>query len=563
MRVLLHVALLSLAVAASWANPARAWDEVQPAVAREAGDCVSWSQNRIDCFARSPTGSLTWIHRDHGKWSAPQDLGGKLAAAPSCVTRGPGGINCFAISAKGVLATIYLNGTKWGAWASLGGELKPSRVACLSHARDRIVCFARGRANQLMTRRWAGAKTWEPWSDLGGALTADPDCVIVGLTGAACFGRGAGGELVAFLPEAAGKSGGWTTLGGRIEGKPSCVRLKSGDVACAAQSRSGRLHMWRGVPVYGQSPGIITSTDDEVTAEPACALQAATLICFTRNPRRQLVRLSPGAGADTSHDGMLPAPQAAGITCLSVGENSMGCALTDADGKLHFAANENLQAGGRTEAEPPRTGAGAGNAEGLWYLSNLATGGMCRVHLSGDLAFGAKRLRAGPRCRTVDLPTRPAQWDEEGQELVFLTADSGVVLRFQTAQGGRWISPRRDTSFLLTRDPPEEASDLMASAARSDDEDNAAAELFGSWRLAADGEGELCTIRLTDTRAGAGFAASFGPDCDPRFAGVRYWAESGAALVFVGQGNVIVARFDSAGPGNWRSQALGGLTLTR
>jgi hypothetical protein len=563
MRVLLHVALLSLAAAAAWAKPAWAWDEIQPAVAREAGDCVSWSPNRVDCFSRSPSGSLTWIHRDHGKWSTPQDLGGKLAAAPSCITRGPGGINCFAISAKGVLATIYLNGTKWGAWASLGGELKPSRVACLSHARDRIVCFARGRTNQLMTRRWSGGKAWEPWSDLGGALSADPDCIIVGLTGAACFGRGAAGELVAFLPEAAGKSGGWTTLGGRIEGKPSCVRLKSGEVACAAQSRSGRLHMWRGVAVFGQAPGIVTSTDDEVTAEPACALQASTLTCFTRNPRRQLVRLSLGAGADTSHDGLLPAPQTVAITCLSIGEGGMGCALTDADGKLHFAADQNLRAGGVAEAEAPRTGEHQSTLEGLWYLSNLATGGMCRIHLSGDLAFGAKRLRAGPRCRTVDLPSRPAQWEEEGRELVFLSADSGVVLRFQTAQAGRWISPRRDTSFLLTRDPPEPASDLIVSAARADDQDEPAAELFGAWRVASDDLGELCTIRLTSARVGPGFAARWGADCDDRFAGVRYWTESGAALVLVGQGNVIVARFDSAGPDSWRSQALGGLTLTR
>ena len=165
MRKLLHAAVLSLAAALSGAVATQAWDEIQPAVAREAGDCVTWSANRIDCFSRSPSGSLTWIYRDHGRWSAPQDLGGKLAAAPSCVARGPGGINCFAISAKGVLATIYLNGTKWGAWASLGGTLKPSRVSCLSHARDRIVCFARGRTDQLMTRRWNGGKAWEPWRD--------------------------------------------------------------------------------------------------------------------------------------------------------------------------------------------------------------------------------------------------------------------------------------------------------------------------------------------------------------------------------------------------------------
>ena len=562
MRKLLHAAVLSLAAALSGAVAAQAWDEIQPAVAREAGDCVTWSANRIDCFSRSPSGSLTWIYRDHGRWSAPQDLGGKLAAAPSCVARGPGGINCFAISAKGVLATIYLNGTKWGAWASLGGTLKPSRVSCLSHARDRIVCFARGRTDQLMTRRWNGGKAWEPWRDLGGVLSADPECIIVGAAGAACFGRSATGQLVAFLPDAAGKSGGWTTLGGRIEGKPSCVRLKSGDAACAAQSGSGRLHMWRGMPVFAQNPGLMTSTDDEVTAEPACALQAGTLVCFTRNPRRQLVRRSVGAGADTSHDGVVSAPQPAGITCLSIGEDGIGCALTDADRKMHFAAGQDLQGGGGAEADAPQDDIASDGLEGLWYLSNLATGGMCRVHLSGDLAFGAKRLRAGPRCRTVDLPSRPAQWDDDGNELVFLTADSGIVLRFQPAQSGRWIGSRGNTSFLLTRDQPSESSDLMASAARPDDQDEAA-ELFGPWRVVADGQGQLCTIRLTNTRAGAGFAARWDPDCDPRLAGVRYWAESGAALVFVGQGNVVLARFDSAGPGSWRSQALGGLTLTR
>jgi hypothetical protein len=104
----------------------------------------------------------------------------------------------------------------------------------------------------------------------------------------------------------------------------------------------------------------------------------------------------------------------------------------------------------------------------------------------------------------------------------------------------------------------------MASAANGDAQNEpAAAELFGRWRVVADGEGELCSLRLTNARVGAGYAAHWGPECDLRFAGIRYWAESGAALVFVGQGNVILARFDSAGPGSWRSQALGGLTLTR
>lgn len=553
----LRWAVMFVAFALGWANAAHAWDEIQAVVAREAADCVSWSARRIDCFARSPSGSLVWTHRDKGVWSAPQDLGGKLAAAPSCIVRGPGGINCFAISAKGVLATIYLNGVKWSAWASLGGELKPSRVSCVSSARDRIACFARGRGDQLVTRRWNGGKAWEPWRNLGGALTADPDCIIVGAGNAACFARGASGELVAFLPDAGGRSGGWTTLGGRIEGRPSCVRLKSGDAACAAPSRSGRLHVWRGMPFFGQNPGLITSTDENVTAEPACALDAGAFVCFTRNSRGLLVRRSLGNGADTTHDGLVEAPLTAAIACLSFGEAGIGCALTDTDRRLHFASDASLRP---DAADEPAGPAEARTETGEWYLSNLATRETCRVQLTDDVAFGAKRLRVQRRCRAVDLPARPAQWDDDDDdEIVFLAADGRILMRFEQTESGRWVSAASGAGFLLSREAPGETGEpAMARPA-----DGQEAELVGPWRVTADGIGPLCTIRLTNARIDDGFAIRPDPDCDPRFMAVRYWTESGAALVFVGPGNVVVARFDSAGPGSWRSQALGGLTLTR
>jgi hypothetical protein len=565
------VLLSAVAILFAAARPALAWREIHPGVANEASECVSWSPGRIDCFSRTLSGSLSWVYFEGGKWSAPHDLGGKLAAAPSCVVRGPGGINCFATSAKGLLATIHLNGNKWSKWASLGGELKASRVACVAHARDRIVCFARGRGDRLMTRKWSGAKTWEPWRDLGGALSADPECIVVGAAGAACFGRGAAGELVAFLPDAAGKSGGWTTLGGRIEGRPSCVRLKSGEAACAAQSVAGRLHLWRGMPVFAENAGATTSLDDVVTAEPACALENATLVCLTRDNRRRLVRRSLGAAVDTTRDGVIDAPQAVALACLSLGPDGFGCVLTDAERKLRFARGQDLAA---APANPASAAAGQ-PTEGLWYLSNRRTGSTCRVLLASDLAFGAKRLRAGPRCRRfVGLPARPAQWDRLEQGLVFLAADGRVLIRFMAAPAGRWTSSQSETSgFLLTREPPGEVDDeatedtavsLAPVAAPSETGRTPMAEMYGAWRVFTDaGVLQLCTIGLTDAPAGDGYAVQTDPSCGDRFAGVRYWTGEGPALTLVGANNAVLARFDSAGPGEWRSAALGGVVLKR
>lgn len=570
-RTVLRGAAFVLALTALFATSgeARAWKEIHPGIAGEAGECVSWSATRIDCFSRTPSGSLSWVYFENGRWSAPHDLGGKLVAAPSCVVRGPGGINCFATSAKGVLATIYLNGDRWGKWASLGGVLKPSRVACVAHARDRIVCFARGRTDRLMSRAWSGGKNWEEWRDLGGAFSGDPECIVVGAAGAACFGRGAAGELVAFLPDPSGRSGGWTTLGGRIEGRPSCARLKSGEVACAAQNLAGRLHLWRGMPVFAENAGATSAVDEAVTAEPACGLENGTFVCISRNDRRELVRVSLGVGVDRSRDGVLAAPQAAAVSCFAIGGDRLACTVTSNDRRLHFSTDNDLAAPAvRTAADQP--------AEGLWFLSNQRTGSVCRVFLAANVALGAKRLRAGPRCRrAVGLPARPAQWDQVDHGLVFLDAGGRVVVRFLAAPAGRWISSRNEsTGFVLTREPPsdvdEETEDTGAvdlpetpDAQQAEASRSSIAQLYGSWRVFAnDSARHLCTIGLTDAPAGAGYMVQTETTCGERLARARYWTGEGRKLALLGANDAMLARFDSTGPGEWRSQAHG-LTLKR
>jgi hypothetical protein len=403
---------------------------------------------------------------------------------------------------------------------------------------------------------------------MGGSLGGDPDCILVGGGNTACFVRSAQGELAAFLPDATGRAGGWTSLGGHVEGRPSCVRLRSGEASCVMRSRSGRLHIWRGMPLYADSNGITSSTDEAIVDEPSCALDNGTLVCFARNTQRRLIRRSFAASTDVVGDGILDAPQVASVSCLSRAEQGIGCIIADANGKLFFAEKEKLLAAlpannaavAANTPAPPRE-AESGDAEGNWFLSSLSGDGLCRVTLTNELAFSARRLQHDPGCRDIGLPARAVQWDQDDDELVFLSPVGRPLIRFRATETGRWISPRRSAAFLLSREAPQDMPNLNATGG-PEMPAPVVSESLGRWRVATDGAGYLCNINLAPQRVGAGRALHL-DGCDPRFNAIRYWAESGSTLVFVGQGDVVLARFDQAGPGRWHSRALGGIMLSR
>lgn len=551
----------------------------------EAPECVSWAAGRIDCFVRSSSGRLTWSFSQKGKWSAPRDLGGVLASAPSCIVRGPQGINCFAISAKGMLATIALNGSTWSKWGSLGGPLKPSRVSCVGLGRDRIACFALGSNGALMQRTWNGGKVWDPWRNLGGALSSDPECVAANAS-PACFGRSATGELAAYFFDATGRRGGWASLGARIEGKPSCVRPQSGEATCVAQGLSGRLQIWRGMAALGAGGGITTSSDDVTAGDPACALQGHKLVCFTRDAQRQLTRRTIGAGGDTSRDGVLASPAVAGVQCLSLGNEGLGCIVADTGGKLHYASGQALEAG--TVVEPST--AADEEAQGVWFLTNLSSGAMCRAHLGSE---GGKRLRLGPRCRRLGVPGVAVQWDQAENTLLFLNPDGSVALRFHSTQTGRWISPRRSEAFMLSRETPEGVSEMVDTPAampateppaspsappieetpspapqpsaenRVGEAPDIYAEMTGSWRVFSDESGFVCSINLSELPGRRGLVAFSDDACDSLLPPIDTWRDAGQAMLLFSPNGRLVARFDAVQQGRWRAENMGGITLTR
>ena len=80
--------------------------------------CVSWSANRIDCFARG-TDNAMW-HRwwDGAAWAGWESLGGILTSDPQCTSWSANRIDCFGRGLDNALWHRSWNGASWSGWAS-------------------------------------------------------------------------------------------------------------------------------------------------------------------------------------------------------------------------------------------------------------------------------------------------------------------------------------------------------------------------------------------------------------------------------------------------------------
>src|SRR5450432_239512 len=108
------------------------------AVARPGG--------RLDRFWVSPDRALMHARLQHGRWSDPLDLGGRLASLPAVTAWGDEPMEVFAIFDDGQLWDRYWDGSSWRPWGSLGGGLQTgSMPAAAALGPDRLDVLALGR----------------------------------------------------------------------------------------------------------------------------------------------------------------------------------------------------------------------------------------------------------------------------------------------------------------------------------------------------------------------------------------------------------------------------------
>jgi DNA-binding beta-propeller fold protein YncE len=211
--------------------------------AASAPECVSWSEQRIDCMVVGGDGALyqRWSDDAGQRWDGWYRLGGALATErPSCVSVGENLLDCFAVGVDRALWQLRFDGASWLPWRSLGGWLSAA-PSCVAASGGRIDCFARGGGEGALwinSAAGAGVVNWTGWRSLGGVLDSAPVCTT-DLSGAAqCFARGPDGAM-----RQSSANGQWRSHGGWIKGEPSCATRADGLTSCFV--RGGDDGLWR------------------------------------------------------------------------------------------------------------------------------------------------------------------------------------------------------------------------------------------------------------------------------------------------------------------------------
>lgn len=147
-------------------------------------ECVATQTNRIDCFARTYGAGVTRTQWDGQRWTGPTELGGIAMdsfydSAAECPTWAPDHIDCLVRRDSDKVAfRRTIHGSFMTGWEWLGGSLS-SDPDCVTRAAERLDCFARGDAGDLMRNSFDG-NLWTGWSSQGGQIRdrTKPACVV-------------------------------------------------------------------------------------------------------------------------------------------------------------------------------------------------------------------------------------------------------------------------------------------------------------------------------------------------------------------------------------------------
>jgi hypothetical protein len=282
-----------------------------------AAHCISWGPGRLDCFSRERSGNFLQRRRIGESWSNWDNLGGTTGGIGSCTTWGENRLDCFVIGTdRGLWHRWYEGGRTWasaanpftGGWEPLGGGMR-GPISCVAAAPGRIDCFARGDADQLISRSWDG-RNWLPWRSHDGLfMRSSPHCIVVqdpaagGPTSSPiyCVAKGPddGLWLIRLGAAEAGERR-WEPMGGVITSQPSCVARAELDFHCFVRGADNALYRLQlqdmNRPVWESWGGILAS-------DPSCVSTDADRIdCFVLGTDGAIFRIGSSKRKDTAVD---------------------------------------------------------------------------------------------------------------------------------------------------------------------------------------------------------------------------------------------------------------------
>ena len=94
------------------------------ATAEAKPSCVSWSANRIDCFARGSDSAMWHRWWNGASWGGWESLGGVATTDPNCTTWSANRIDCFVRGTDNAMYHRWWDGAAWGGWENLGGVIQ-------------------------------------------------------------------------------------------------------------------------------------------------------------------------------------------------------------------------------------------------------------------------------------------------------------------------------------------------------------------------------------------------------------------------------------------------------
>lgn len=244
----------------------------------------SWSDSRLDVFARGVDGHLWHRAWDVGKWYKWEDLGGQILYSPTAVSWGPDRIDIFAAGANNHLWHIAWTKSGWSKWQDHGGNLKDSPAAA-SWGPNRIDVFTAGMDDAAWHIAWDG-KAWSKWQSIGGKIIGAPAAVSWGPNRIDVFARGANKALW-HTAWADNKWFDWQQIETTITSNPAAASTASNRLQVFARALNQKLlvKVWNG-------SGWEASKELNPAGDSAVAAVAIsnTIHLFSRGSQQQVVR---------------------------------------------------------------------------------------------------------------------------------------------------------------------------------------------------------------------------------------------------------------------------------